>query len=166
MKQLQKLQAESFGQSRLRGSRYSTGFRGSPKQAICPFCYKIFYDKSTMNRHVSKRVCLGLQFQVSFSDQLPNVPVSSVMPVCSSSLYRNTASPDIIDMEASEVNADVSLNESDVLCSSKVEETFNKSGKVPCPYCKKYFKGDRGVKKHLHFYGCPMAVDSKFANEH
>lgn len=64
---LQKYQMDSLDPLSLKSSRYFTGFRGPPKQAICPFCYKLFYDKSTMNRHVSKRVCLGLQFRVSFA---------------------------------------------------------------------------------------------------
>lgn len=122
---------------KLQGSRrlgFSGVMKGGPKQAVCPFCCKVFYDKSTMNRHVSKRVCLGLQF--SNQDVQENL-----LPI---------ASPPSEDEFDSETNSPVKEE------TEAVEPT--KSGKLPCPYCNKLLKGERGVRKHIDFYGCPMAA--------
>jgi len=130
---------------RFKDSRFSASFRGSSKQAICPFCFKIFYDKSTMNRHVSKRVCLGMQFHSPIlidDDDVTVEPTTS--NVQSTSLALN------------------STGESTIVYEMQAEESPIKSVRVPCPYCNKLLKGERGVRKHIDFYGCPMAVGSKF----
>lgn len=146
------------GHAKLKGTRYSTGYRGSPKQAICPFCFKIFYDKSTMNRHVSKRVCLGLQFQVNFPADATDSSLSDHQS--SVSAYNDdTVSLDPANMDAPEIIEETTLEMPEELSVAK-------SGKTPCPYCNKLFKGDRGVRKHIDFYGCPMALGSRFQNEH
>lgn len=103
-----------------------------------------------MNRHVSKRVCLGLQFQVSFAEDVADAPA---LPDRSSSVsvYNEDAlSSDPIDVEVPRVIEETSLDRFE-------EAPMVKSGKVPCPYCNKLFKGERGVRKHIQFYGCPMA---------
>lgn len=149
-----KLQSAALGQIRFKGSRYQLGIsKGSPKQAVCPFCFKVFYDKSTMNRHVSKRVCLGLQFNtVDFTEETEIiseiVPLSEVKSRPSSPLSNVTdLSPDLITSEGSD--------------KLPIEDIRNKSNKMPCPYCKKLMKGERGVRKHIDFYGCPMQFAPK-----
>jgi len=103
-----------------------------------------------MNRHVSKRVCLGLQFEtpefldtdISEMVPLPPQPAESMSPIPDMSMFSD--SPEEVE---------------------KPQEDFVKSNKVPCPYCKKLMKGERGVRKHLDFYGCPKAFSSNVSNE-
>lgn len=148
---LQKIQAAALRQLKLKGS----SFRGSPKQAVCPFCFKVFYDKSTMNRHVSKRVCLGLQFQtptlmIQDDDDDTSVPVQPISTVQSSSPVLNAAEdfPNPVNSASPEVQSG---------------ESLPKSSRLPCPFCNKLLKGERGIRKHIDFYGCPMAVGAKLA---
>lgn len=99
-----------------------------------------------MNRHVSKRVCLGMQFHspILIDDDDASIPVEPVAThVQSTALPSNAAS------------------ESTILYDVQAEEAHIKSVRVPCPYCNKLLKGERGVRKHIDFYGCPMAVGSK-----
>lgn len=111
---------------KLEGVRYSGIFKGGSRQAVCPFCYKAFYDKSTMNRHVSKRVCIPLQYQV----------------------------PGVDDDDETSATIDGTTTPEE--CHST--ESNKSTAREPCPYCKKMLKGQRGVRKHLDFYGCPMAI--------
>lgn len=154
---LQKLQSSALSQMRLKGPRYSVISKGSPKQAVCPFCFKVFYDKSTMNRHVSKRVCLGLQFPspdfAEDAEMVSEIPLSGV----ESPIRPSTPSMSVEPIEPSEI--EVSDD------SPKLPSAESKSNKIPCPYCKKLMKGERGVRKHIDFYGCPMAFGSKVENE-
>ncbi|GIX82195.1 uncharacterized protein CEXT_471641 [Caerostris extrusa] len=107
-----------------------------------------------MNRHVSKRVCLGLQFQTPtlIEDEDISLPVQSMISSLQSSSSPAPKSPsDTLEHAISDP-----MPES---CGSTPKST-----RVPCPYCNKLFKGERGVRKHIDFYGCPMAVGAKMAD--
>jgi hypothetical protein len=151
---LQKLQSAALRQIRFKGSRYQSGiFKGSPKQAICPFCFKVFYDKSTMNRHVSKRVCLGLQFPAPDFNEDTEI-VSEIVPLPVKSPIR----PSTPVLSGADLSPELKTSDDSVKLSSSEDST--KSNKIPCPYCKKLMKGERGVRKHIDFYGCPKAFSS------
>lgn len=158
---LQKLQSAAMRHMGYKSSRYSGVFKGGPKQAVCPFCFKVFYDKSTMNRHVSKRVCLGLQFPPpDFVEETEFIAdIVPVVPEAKSPIRPSTPL-------SSAVASSPELKGSDDNMLA-LQESPNKSNKIPCPYCKKLMKGERGVRKHIDFYGCPMAYRSKMSeSEH
>lgn len=97
-----------------------------------------------MNRHVSKRVCLGLQFPApDLTEDTEIVP----LPVAKSPIRPSTPLSSAADLSPT--------------CDDSVKlsspEGSAKSNRIPCPYCKKLMKGERGVRKHIDFYGCPKA---------
>ena len=110
-----------------------------------------------MNRHVSKRVCLGLQFPgPDFAEDAEIVSEIVPLPAVKSPIRPSTPLSSAPELKSSDDSTKLSPSEGS-----------NKSNKIPCPYCKKLMKGERGVRKHIDFYGCPMAFGSKmFENEH
>ena len=157
---LQKLQTTTLSHVGYKSSRYSGVFKGSPKQAVCPFCFKVFYDKSTMNRHVSKRVCLGLQFPPDFVEETEFITDIVPVPGAKSPIRPSTPLSSVL-------TSSPELKGSDDNIVQSLQESPTKSNRIPCPYCKKLMKGERGVRKHIDFYGCPMAYRSKMPeNEH
>lgn len=108
-----------------------------------------------MNRHVSKRVCLGLQFPPpDFMEDTEFISEIVPLPEVKSPIRPETP---LSSSAALTPSADDSLAQS-------VQEGPIKSNKIPCPYCKKLMKGERGVRKHIDFYGCPMAFSSKLTD--
>ncbi|GFT77531.1 uncharacterized protein NPIL_19891 [Nephila pilipes] len=102
-----------------------------------------------MNRHVSKRVCLGLQFQTpTLIDDDTTAPVQPLISSVQSSSPVLNSVYDTSESQNSETE-------------SPSDGNATKSSRVPCPYCNKLLKGERGVRKHIDFYGCPMAVGAK-----
>lgn len=106
-----------------------------------------------MNRHVSKRVCLGLQFPVPDFTEDAEI-ISEIVPL------PEVESPNRPSTPLSSVaiaSPDLKAAADSIKLSP---ESSCKSNKIPCPYCKKLMKGERGVRKHIDFYGCPMAFNS------
>lgn len=152
--------------------------KGSARQAVCPFCYKAFYDKSTMNRHVAKRVCLGVAFQqASKHSDMKEVPGTEqtnkqdeVQDAETEMLPYTDMSDEVQVHPFSNKTDDVLsfLNKPDDIhtYSDRTDDLISESNKKksslePCPYCKKMLKGTRGIRKHLDFYGCPMYPTSE-----
>ncbi|GBM22877.1 hypothetical protein AVEN_202143-1 [Araneus ventricosus] len=104
-----------------------------------------------MNRHVSKRVCLGLQFQTQTPTLIDDDVGLSVQPVISS-VQSNSPVVNSAGDPPEPLNSETEVHS---------EGSPSKSSRVPCPYCNKLLKGERGVRKHIDFYGCPMAVSAK-----
>lgn len=108
-----------------------------------------------MNRHVSKRVCLGLQFQTpTLIDDDTTLPVQPIIPSVQSSSPASNSVYDPSESQRSEKKVP-SVGKATKSSSTK------SSSRVPCPYCNKLLKGDRGVRKHIDFYGCPKVVGAK-----
>lgn len=107
-----------------------------------------------MNRHVSKRVCLGLQFPPpDFNEDAEFI--SEIVPLAEVKSPIRPSTP---------LSSAVTLTPgADDSTTEPLPESPNKSNKIPCPYCKKLMKGERGVRKHIDFYGCPMAFGSKMS---
>ncbi|GFR10081.1 hypothetical protein TNCT_578031 [Trichonephila clavata] len=109
-----------------------------------------------MNRHVSKRVCLGLPFQTpSLIEEVDDTPLA-VQPIMPSLPPSSPCIKSVYDCSEPQNSEMKMITQGKTTKSSRVP-----CSRVPCPYCNKLLKGERGVKKHIDFYGCPMAVGAK-----
>ncbi|GFY74426.1 hypothetical protein TNIN_132771 [Trichonephila inaurata madagascariensis] len=111
-----------------------------------------------MNRHVSKRVCLGLHFQTpTYIEEADDDDTTlAVQPIMSSLPPSSPCIESVYDHSESQNSVMEMPTQGKTTKSSRVP-----CSRVPCPYCNKLLKGERGVKKHIDFYGCPMAVGAK-----